>query len=1181
MGAGTRTGWVIFPPLGPHPSIAATCPARFRAIVRMPLWLVLLAALPVRGQGPGDNRRMRTVVLTGDTIALDTLGIAPGSLSLWHGTVRLPDSAFVLDPYRARLWVAPGIAGDTLTARYRVWPLLFAAERRHKDRTRLLSEDPDRRDPFKYVAPAEREDLFGNAGLNKSGSISRGILFGNNQDLSVNSSLNLELSGRITDRIQVQASITDNSIPIQAEGNTLELQDFDQVFIKLFEDDWELIAGDFVLQRPNSHFLTYLKKSKGLSFNHRARGARATNTLGTSVAISKGKFARNVIQGVEGVQGPYRLRGDGGETFIVVLSGTERVFIDGQQLVRGQENDYVIDYNTAELTFTARRLITKDRRITVEFQYSDRNYMRTLLRLDDTWTRGRTTLRLNVFSEQDHKGQPLQQDLTDQEQRALAEAGDDPLAAVVPGVDTVAYNPDQVLYKAVDSLGYSPVYVYSTSPDSARHRITFSAVGAGKGDYVQQEFTPNGRVYRWVAPDTVNGAVVHRGDHAPVRVLVAPRSQQVVTVGADHRTVGGLRLSTELAYGRYDRNTFSGRDAADDQAFAARVKADQAIPLRAADSTWALELGLESEALTASFTPVERYRAVEFERNWNAVGRPLDGDQLLAALGVGLRAGKAGRLRYVLNTFQVRDRYAGWRHELLSDLHPGRFDLTGTASLLTTTSPVRTGFLRHKARLARRMRWFTIGVQDEHEHNRFLADTSDALLAGSYRFHDWEVFIQSRDTARTTFRVGGGQRYDQGLRDGGLARSTVATVGTATLGVGRDARHRLATTFTYRQLRIVDSTLTAQRPEDTYLMRIDHDLTLGKGVAVWDLFYELGSGLEQQREFLYVEVPAGQGLYIWNDYNGNGIKELNEFEQANFGYEANYVRVFVPGTTYARTFSNQLSASLDLRPSVAWGGRTGLRRFLAKFSDLASFRSDRKTSTADLGQALDPFRIDPTDTLLTAFTSSLRNTLFYDRTSPVWSVDHTFQSDRTKTLLLNGFESRLRELDQVRIRWNITRQWTTDLEGEAGRVANASDLLSGRTFNIRQYGVRPRVTWRPNTDLRAALSYRYTDKLNREELGGEAATVQNLGLEARWNTAGKGSIQLNLDLVDIRYDGDPNTSLGNEMLGGLKVGTNWTWSLNIQRRLSRNLQVDLTYNGRKSEHTPAVHVGGAQVRAFF
>ncbi|MBX2973103.1 MAG: hypothetical protein KF797_08370 [Flavobacteriales bacterium] len=1135
---------------------------------------------------PASNLRMRHLPMAPDSLVLDTMSIVPGSLHVFANGLPIAPEAYTLDPYRAVLRWRMAPQADSVFVRYRAMPIAFGRMHFNKDPDRLTTASGDRTDPFRYEPPRLNSDLLGTRGLNKSGSISRGVLFGNNQDLAVNSTLNLELSGRLTDRIQVLASVTDNNIPIQAGGNTLELQDFDQVFIKLFEGDdqqgWSLTAGDFVLQRPKSHFLTYLKKTKGLSFDTPLEyGEKAKARIGASVAISKGKFARNVIQGIEGVQGPYRLRGNETGSIIIVLSGTERVFIDGQLLVRGQENDYVIDYNTAEVTFTAKRLITKDRRITVEFQYSDKNYARSLVRLDHTVQWPKNTLRFNLYSEQDHRNQPLQQQLGDAEREVLREAGDDPLAATVPGVDSTGYASDQVLYFRRDSLGYSPVYVHSTHPDSALWRVTFTQTGAGTGDYVQQEFTPNGRVFRWVAPQVVNGVLVRRGDHSPVRVLIAPRAQQLITIGLDHVPNKRTRATVELAYSNEDRNTFSDVGDADDQGYGMMARGEHAFGLSAKDSTLQLVIGAETEAISRNFRYVERYRAVEFDRNWNILGLVLAGDQLMAGSNVKLRSKGIGSIGYGAGTFQVSDSYRGWKQELVSEVRARGTDVIGTASWLTTTNARNSDFLRHKALTQHRFKGVTVGYKDEHERNLFHPEASDRLGAGSYQFHEWEAYVQSPDTFKNKWRIAGGQRWDRTLRDSTLVESARATSYSLGLDLARNPRKRLATTFTYRRLDVPDSTLTSQRPENTYLARIDHDLTALKGAAVLDLFYELGSGLEQRREYIYINVPAGQGLYIWNDYNGNGIKELNEFELANFSYEADHLRVFVPSTEYVRSFSNQFSTSLDLRPAVLWADAKGFRKWMGKFSDLASLRIDRKTAAPSVADALNPFVDEAADTNLTSYTSSIRNTFFYDRTSRKWSVDHTLQRDQSRSLLVNGFESRSRSFDTFRVRWNTTRQWTADMEAERGVVANGSDLLTGRTYRVDQEGLKPRVTWQPNTSVRAIASFKYTDKKNKAEYGGERALIEDFGAEFRYNTAGKGSLLVTANRVAIRYDGEVNSPIGNELLSGLKPGTNLTWSVSIQRNLSNNLQVDLTYNGRRSEGVPMIHVGGAQVRAFF
>jgi len=71
---------------------------------------------------------------------------------------------------------------------------------------------------------------------------------------SSTSNLNLQISGYLADSIRIDAAITDNNIPIQPDGTTADLNEFDKIFLQFSKKNWTLTMGDIDLKADQTIF---------------------------------------------------------------------------------------------------------------------------------------------------------------------------------------------------------------------------------------------------------------------------------------------------------------------------------------------------------------------------------------------------------------------------------------------------------------------------------------------------------------------------------------------------------------------------------------------------------------------------------------------------------------------------------------------------------------------------------------------------------------------------------------------------------------------------------------------------------------------------------------------------------------------------------------------------------------
>ena len=901
-----------------------------------------------------SNLKQKYYFVKSDTLFLDSLSLIPGTLNLSEKNNALDSSTYTINyPLKAIIFTRK--PKDPLYVSYKTFPYNFEKQYYHQSISKLTKDLslPSNPMTLAFAGSAPPNESFVSDGLNKNGSISRGISFGNNQDVVVNSSLNLQVSGKLTQEVDLLLAATDDNIPFQADGTTAQLQEFDKVFVQLSNKTSKLIVGDFQLQRPNSYFMNFYKRSQGAYFSNNYIDTIGKKTVlfktQVSGAVSKGKFARNIIQGTENNQGPYRLHGADNEQFIIILSGTERIYIDGKLLQRGQENDYIIDYNTSELTFTAKQIITKDKRIIAEFQYAERNYARSLYFFSEEMEANKLKLRLNFYGEQDNKNKTLQQTLTDAQKLTMFQVGDTLSKAVSSGATLTAFNTTDIFYwkkdSTISSQTYHNIYVYSTNPDSAKYTVKYSYVGENNGNYIQVSTTANGKVYEWVAP--IGGTL--QGNYEPVIPLVTPKKKQMLTAGVNYAFDKNHILDVEGVYTKNDINTFSKYNTNNDNGYGVRISSNnQSIISKDTISKKSINAiyNLGYEYIQQYFNPIERYRAIEFERDWNRpTAAPINADQHVGFAQLGVQQNNKSKLIYGINFFNEGSFYKGIKHSIQSYYNTKTNGVTYNGSYLTSDyNSLLSSFYRHKASFSQALGNLKFNYLDEFEHNLFRKNTSDSLLPRSYQFWEWEGNITNKDTTGNIYKVFYRERRDKQAYNSILKDSTYAQNAGFSTNINSIRNHPFSVVFTYRELHLKNANPLYLKPDNSLLSRVEYSPRFMKGFITSSMFYETGYGLENKKEYYFLLVAAGQGTYTWKDYNDNGIKELNEFEIAQFSDQALYIKVYTPTNKYVKALHDQFSFSLNLRPSVFLSEHSSKAlKFVSRFATQSVYRVDKKS----------------------------------------------------------------------------------------------------------------------------------------------------------------------------------------------------------------------------------------------
>jgi hypothetical protein len=1164
-----------------------------------------------------QGQRSKQLHVSGCSIVLDSVTIAPKSVTVFNSN----DKAVLDFSIQNRVIIfqdqaCNSIIGDSIKINYRVLPFDIEHEYFHLDSTMMKVVDQAIYIGSDYSFTPKGKEIIDAKGLDYNGSFSRGFSVGNSQSLVLNSNFNLQLAGDLGNKIKVVAAISDDNIPIQPEGNTQLIQEFDKVFIKVSREKTSIIAGDYNLERPKSYFVNYFKKLKGLSGSNISDfGNGKQLTSNASFAISRGKFARQTLETKEGNQGPYKLTGNNGERFLIVLSGSEKIYLDGKLLTRGLDYDYIIDYNRAEVTFTPNRLIARESRIIVEYEYRTNNYLRSVYASNIYYNTPKYDINFNFYNEQDSKTATGDIVLDSTDISLLQMTGDDlngaRISSIRPLGDTI-FIPGQVRYRQVMIPDTDDFFLeYSSDVSEQLYVASFMEVPVGEGRYIIDDNSlVNGRVYKYVGPGN--------GIYEPFTSLTPPEKKQILSFGVKLRPKENINIGSEISLSNTDINRFAELGNDDNVGYAAVVTYDHMIDL---NKKRKVKLFTENkfEFVDANYVALNPYRNAEFSRDWNISNQLISGRQNLIESTLGFGKIDSMEINYNIkyfgienNDFPISSNYKGVNQNAKITYRKGGFTALGKMDYLSSEGfDEKTLFQRPRAEMSQilsKKKNLKLGAIYEGETNkRSMLNGSNDLLPNSFAFDIYRAYLENSEENKLHYKFQFSSRKDFFPEGENLLESIVTNEVNSSAKWTISPKHALKFNFGIRDFDVRREELlpNSSKSKRTLIGRLDHNLQAWDGLFLSNTNYLINSGQEPKVEFFYEKVETGQGDYIYIG-NPDSVLVNNNFRYAPDLGTGDFIRLSLINNEFITTNNQSLTQSLRLNPKKFFSARKKKKRkqakndtkeeqgkksakkqkkswtenVLSRLSTVSTFRIAKKVEDDGSSQESTFLNFSSLDTNLVNYKSLISNTLFINRGNP--SIDFQVGNKVTENVFtqISGRESRGLIESFFRSRVRLAKSADLILNLKNGNRDYTSIIDPTRNLDINFYSINPELSYRPSSNFRINLQYAYDNR--KQKIGaGEIANSHDFTFATTYRQASNSNLNFSISYVNVTTNVQPNSPIEFDLLEGLKEGRNFIWNTLFTKRLSNNIDLNISYEGRKTGDASTVHIARAQVKATF